>query len=175
MNISQLVINSLVFSAVGIAILFIAYFIIEKSYDGNSFVEIQKTKALNRLNNIYTVTDNKSLSGNVYYRLKQVDNNGDFTYSNIIVVRFDRVLAPFINTAIAKNILHLLYESNINTKAEIKIFDVNGRMLYNNNTSITKGMNDIPIKIHQLSAGTYILMLQQNDYNKSIKFIKGNN
>lgn len=152
-----------------------AYFIIEKSYDGNSFVEIQKTKALNRLNNIYTVTDNKSLSGNVYYRLKQVDNNGDFTYSNIIVVRFDRVLAPFINTAIAKNILHLLYESNINTKAEIKIFDVNGRMLYNNNTSITKGMNDIPIKIHQLSAGTYILMLQQNDYNKSIKFIKGNN
>ena len=88
-------------------------FIIEKSYDGNSFVEIQKTKALNRLNNIYTVTDKKSLSGNVYYRLKQVDNNGDFTYSNIIVVRFDRVLAPFINTAIAKNILHLLYENKL--------------------------------------------------------------
>ena len=30
MNIGQLVINSLVFSAVGIAVLFVAYFIVEK-------------------------------------------------------------------------------------------------------------------------------------------------
>ncbi|MBM6500936.1 MULTISPECIES: DUF350 domain-containing protein [Flavobacterium] len=40
MNISQLVINSLVFSAVGIAILFIAYFIIEKITPENTWKKI---------------------------------------------------------------------------------------------------------------------------------------
>ena len=40
MNMSQLVINSLVFSAVGIAILFIAYFIIEKITPENTWKKI---------------------------------------------------------------------------------------------------------------------------------------
>lgn len=40
MNISQLVINSLVFSAVGIVILFIAYFIIEKITPENTWKKI---------------------------------------------------------------------------------------------------------------------------------------
>lgn len=40
MNISQLVINSLVFSGVGIAILFIAYFIIEKITPENTWKKI---------------------------------------------------------------------------------------------------------------------------------------
>ncbi|MEM0541719.1 DUF350 domain-containing protein [Flavobacterium sp. j3] len=40
MNISQLVINSLVFSAVGIAILFIAYFIVEKITPENTWKKI---------------------------------------------------------------------------------------------------------------------------------------
>lgn len=42
MNISQLVINSLVFSAVGIAILFIAYFIIEKVTPENTWKKISQ-------------------------------------------------------------------------------------------------------------------------------------
>ena len=44
MNISQLVINSLVFSAVGISILFIAYFIIEKITPENTWKEIVQNK-----------------------------------------------------------------------------------------------------------------------------------
>ncbi len=40
MNIGQLVINSLVFSAVGIAVLFVAYFIIEKITPENTWKKI---------------------------------------------------------------------------------------------------------------------------------------
>ncbi|WP_298391765.1 DUF350 domain-containing protein [Flavobacterium sp.] len=40
MHISQLVINSLIFSGVGIAILFIAYFIIEKITPENTWKKI---------------------------------------------------------------------------------------------------------------------------------------
>lgn len=40
MNIGQLVINSLVFSAIGIAVLFVAYFIIEKITPENTWKKI---------------------------------------------------------------------------------------------------------------------------------------
>ncbi|GAA4077532.1 hypothetical protein GCM10022389_24320 [Flavobacterium cheonanense] len=40
MNIGQLVINSLVFSAVGIAVLFVAYFIVEKITPENTWKKI---------------------------------------------------------------------------------------------------------------------------------------
>lgn len=40
MNIGQLVINSLVFSGVGIAVLFVAYFIIEKITPENTWKKI---------------------------------------------------------------------------------------------------------------------------------------
>ena len=40
MNIGQLIINSLVFSAVGIAVLFIAYFIVEKITPENTWKKI---------------------------------------------------------------------------------------------------------------------------------------
>ncbi|WP_298118650.1 DUF350 domain-containing protein [Flavobacterium sp.] len=40
MNIGQLIINSLVFSAVGIAVLFVAYFIIEKITPENTWKKI---------------------------------------------------------------------------------------------------------------------------------------
>lgn len=42
MNISQLVINSLVFSAVGIAVLFVAYFIVEKITPENTWKKISQ-------------------------------------------------------------------------------------------------------------------------------------
>jgi putative membrane protein len=40
MNIGQLVINSLVFSALGIAVLFVAYFIVEKITPENTWKKI---------------------------------------------------------------------------------------------------------------------------------------
>lgn len=40
MNTSQLIINSLVFSAVGIAVLFVAYFIVEKITPENTWKKI---------------------------------------------------------------------------------------------------------------------------------------
>jgi putative membrane protein len=42
MNIGQLVINSLVFSTVGIAVLFVAYFIVEKITPENTWKKISQ-------------------------------------------------------------------------------------------------------------------------------------
>lgn len=70
------------------------HFEIERSPNGNLFVPIASINASGTGNSIltqyYEYTDPKPLSGTSYYRLKQVDRNGDFEIFNIVSVNFDR-------------------------------------------------------------------------------------
>lgn len=61
-------------------------FIIETSIDGINWDYLYQCKGAGTSNNVlrYTYIDTNSYTGIVYYRLKQVDYNGDFSYSNII-------------------------------------------------------------------------------------------
>ena len=58
------------------------YFTIERSQDGNSFVEIfRKPGAGNSTSRLeYSATDNAPVSGTSYYRLKQTDYDGKYEY-----------------------------------------------------------------------------------------------
>lgn len=62
------------------------YFVLEKSYDGNNFSFVAKINASGNSNDVrkYSYTDYSSNFSLVYYRLKQVDYNGDYTYSDVI-------------------------------------------------------------------------------------------
>ncbi|MFM9944521.1 MAG: T9SS type A sorting domain-containing protein [Bacteroidia bacterium] len=64
------------------------YFIIEKSYDNQNFFEIGRVKGFGNSQQIqsYSFIDN-ALNNNInYYRLKQVDYDGKFEYSNVAVL-----------------------------------------------------------------------------------------
>jgi hypothetical protein len=64
------------------------YFSIEKSKDGLSFQSIGKMKASGTTNNTnrYIYEDSSINSGRAYYRLKQVDLDGKFEYSEVCYV-----------------------------------------------------------------------------------------
>jgi len=66
------------------------YFVIERSNDSENWIEIAQTKGAGTSNSVlaYNETDYSPENGINYYRLKQVDFNGDFTYSSIKTVNF---------------------------------------------------------------------------------------
>lgn len=66
------------------------YFIIEKSTNGVDFQYVAKVNGSNNSNRLvtYEFTDETSNSARVYYRLKQFDRNGAYSYSEIISVSF---------------------------------------------------------------------------------------
>jgi hypothetical protein len=68
------------------------HFVIERSSDGIRFSPIGRDEARGNGGGqtTYTNWDNQPLSGMNYYRLKQVDIDGRFTYSPVIAIRFDR-------------------------------------------------------------------------------------
>lgn len=63
-------------------------FVIERSADGESFERIGEVPgAINSLEHReYSFFDNDPLSGRSYYRLRQIDINGEFSYTHIVSV-----------------------------------------------------------------------------------------
>ncbi len=78
-----------------------AGFSIERSADGRNFSTLSyvasKAENGNSTNTInYSFNDVRTLSGNNYYRLKQVDKDGRATYSSIVLIKGDKVRAIMI-------------------------------------------------------------------------------
>jgi hypothetical protein len=66
------------------------FFSVERSKDGNSFVEVAKRKGAGNSSTVlsYKATDFEPYIGTSYYRLKETDFNGSFFYSSMIPVEF---------------------------------------------------------------------------------------
>ncbi|TAE63308.1 MAG: T9SS C-terminal target domain-containing protein [Bacteroidetes bacterium] len=67
------------------------HFVLERSLDGTQFASIFTTQARGNSTQVqtYRYTDVSPVKGINYYRIKQVDNDGRFTYSEVRTVRFD--------------------------------------------------------------------------------------
>jgi hypothetical protein len=66
------------------------FFTVEKSKDGESFVEVGKVDGAGNFSGRleYKLLDESPYNGVSYYRLKQTDFNGDYTYSELRAVEF---------------------------------------------------------------------------------------
>lgn len=73
------------------------YFLVERSENGISFTEIAKVDGSGNLSSKrnYTTHDSEPLEGISYYRLKQVDFNGEaYTYNSIAISRLSSRASP---------------------------------------------------------------------------------
>jgi hypothetical protein len=93
-------------------------FIVERSTDDQNFTEIGTVKAQGFGNGSYNYTDNISTPGSYYYRLKMEDNNGAFTYSNIILLNSTEagLISVYPNPAVNRftiNVPQTMVNSNV--------------------------------------------------------------
>jgi serine protease len=63
-------------------------FVVERSLDDQHFITIGEVKAagISNSNQFYNYLDGKPLAGKNFYRLKMVDRDGTFKFSNIVVI-----------------------------------------------------------------------------------------
>jgi hypothetical protein len=144
-------------------------FSIERRTDNSDFVSIGTITSKNTdgIHN-YNFTDNNAVAGNSYYRLKQIDNDGKFQYSDIQSVKIDGgvSLSLYPNpTTDELNISHALASN-----ASIKVLNIQGSTVLEQ--KLGQGTTLSNIGVSQLSPGTYILMLNNSGQQSTIKFIK---
>ena len=66
-------------------------FEIERSSNNETFTRFSFVRGSGNSNSDkhYTFTDNNLLNGTYYYRLKQIDTDGEFSYSNVVKATID--------------------------------------------------------------------------------------
>jgi hypothetical protein len=151
-------------------------FIIERSDDAIEYLAIGSIQAAgdysSQLN--YSFTDLNPFSPGkeyLYYRLKMVDRDGKFSFSNIVKVRLKYESSLSISLNPVNDQLNFNFTSVTREEAKVSIADLTGKMVYEQDLSIQKGSNLFLINTSYLSAGTYILSVS-DQRNYSIKFIK---
>lgn len=138
-----------------------SHFEVERSASGQVYTKIGTVQGNGGTNNVYQYTDNGPLSSVNYYRLKQVDIDGEATYTKSLVIRKDlgaitakAVPSPF--TSFINLSYKLLKEENL----RIRLIDPVGRVVKTYSTRGGTGVNTINLNgLDNLPKGTYIVEL----------------
>jgi len=143
-------------------------FEIERSIDGSHYSKIGSiaSKAPNGNSNTtinYSFTDEHPFGNTTYYRIKQLDRDGKFSYSAAISIQ--AVSANGIKLSVAypnpvKDNLHMAISVSAQQQVEINVVDQNGKIQVNNNYSLIKGDNTVTINTVRLTPGMYFVKLQ---------------
>lgn len=150
------------------------YFILERSATGNSFDGLGQIKAFgsNEATQQYNYTDELPLNGNNFYRLKMVDIDGKFTFSNIVLLRLlkhDAILKVYPNPA--ASVLNIeLSGKNDGGEVLIDIYDGAARLL--RHKTLRKDSNAFSIDIQSLASGVYTIRIIDQEEINTVKFIK---
>jgi hypothetical protein len=127
--------------------------------------------------NYYSFFDNPQLSGvnQIYYRLKQVDFDGTFSYSDVVSVNFD-VPAEFVLSQNFPNPFNpstrISYFVSQESFVSIKVYDFLGRevkTLVGENLPI--GSYDVVFDVSNLPSGTYFCTMIAENFSETKKMI----
>jgi hypothetical protein len=109
----------------------------------------------------YNFTDAHGLTGNLCYRLKQIDFNGDSEFSKVTCVNIEAVkTTEVITTPNPFNAsLNVKYNSLNEGSANMQIIDMLGKTHQNTNMIVNKGENTLTIDTEALPLGIYFIRI----------------
>ncbi|MFT3682336.1 MAG: T9SS type A sorting domain-containing protein [Ferruginibacter sp.] len=144
-----------------------ASIIIEKSFDGRSFLPIATIAATGNTTSSsrYNYSD-KQVQGSskIYYRLQFIDKDGKITYSHVLPLQFASAIKDItIFPNPAKSFVQLVLTSTSRSVAEIVITDVTGKTMISRKENVNRGINTIRVGgLSKLAAGMYSIKISLN-------------
>ncbi len=141
------------------------YFDIEKSENGIEFTKIGTVKGKGNTNTVtkYSFNDNSITSNINYYRLKQYDFNGEYTFSDIISIKTKTEPNISIYPNPVEDIINIEIKSNEDNVVTISINDLSGKEVFSTKNTTTKDGNIIPLNIGFLEKGIYLITINDNN------------
>gem|GEM_PF-1823141 len=145
-------------------------FYIEKSYDAQNFETIGFVAGAGNSPTLktYRFVDDAFLFS-AYYRLRQVDLNGNLAYSPIIWIE-NGVFRLYPNPIVKDVMLQIPVEAN--TKVELVLYDMLGRQVCSLPTTAKNSSQILSQKLASLPAGAYVLRVRAGVKQWTEKIIK---
>ncbi|WP_291726955.1 T9SS type A sorting domain-containing protein [Bernardetia sp.] len=158
-----------------------SHFEIERSQDAMDFIKIGELKSGNKKleTQIYQYWDNEPQVGINYYRLKQVDLDGTFTYTKTIAIDNQGIITTFEIQKMypnpAQNAINFVFTvPTSNSEIQVEVFDSNGKSVSKNINTYQKGVQNFNQNLSSFSKGLYILRISNLKTGETLteKFIK---
>lgn len=159
-----------------------AYFYLERSEDGVAFSVIERLEGAGNspTPRYYQYADERVEKGRMYYyRLRQVDFDGSYSYSSIVSVRLgsavrlqDLRLSP---NPLPAGLLTVRFAADYVGEARVQIVNNQGQLVYDRAAAVAKGANSFDLDLSTIPAGAYFLWLQDEQGSALLlrKFVKG--
>ncbi len=129
---------------------------VEYSIDGKDFKELKTIAATNQSQYSYQT---EKIDANQYYRLKLIDNEGKFSYSQTITLNFKLSNLNFsVYPNPAKDNINIQLK-NLNTNCVLQLVDATGKVV----KKIDSISNDIHISTKHLVNGMYHIQVIENN------------
>jgi uncharacterized repeat protein (TIGR01451 family) len=151
-----------------------SHFVVERSLDGRTFVEIKSNikaagSSFSRIDYSYD-DDITSLPSEaiVYYRVKLMDKDGTYTYTNVVMVK--------LNTKEGISVWPNPFTSNITvnistataSQFSMKIMTITGQQLMTKKIKVSPGTTVISLQnLEKYAKGTYVLFIE-NETRSSV-------
>jgi len=154
------------------------YEVERKTENAADYVTIDSKQANgNAGRSTYSSNDNISSVNDavIYYRLKMVDVDGKFTYSNVIMVRKEKKTISGIslspNPVISSANATVRFEAARNSVVNLRVVDMAGRQVIAQQNNVTEGTNSIQVNnLNRLQPGLYIIQLVNGNELSTFKF-----
>lgn len=147
-------------------------FVVERRSATGDWSEIATVKAAGNSQTVrrYTATDKMPLQGTGYYRLRQNDNDGNFTYSEVKAVQFDkgRSTSVMLYPNPAKGRISLS-TNGFNGPVRYEIMAASGASVLNG--TIANPQAETGINISTLKAGNYFMKITDGNTSATTRFV----
>lgn len=145
-------------------------FVIERSVDGRSFSAIGESKAAGNTSSATSYTSSDDIRAIatkpvLFYRIKVVDTDGKYSYSNTIAIRLAKQTKAQVWPSPFSSQLNVQVEQEAGATLDVKIYNMTGVLVYNKRQTTTAGTNTIQLvdQVSKLSAGMYVIELVSNN------------
>lgn len=147
-------------------------FIVERSTDGFKWEFIQgiPAKGFSNTEQSYECIDSNPFLGMSYYRLKQMDIDGSFTYSMIRTVDFNSNLKNqlVIYPNPTSEIINLKFNNQAISNSVLSLYNVSGQLVLQKDIIFINRNTINSINLNSLPQGTYFLRITSNQNDSEV-------
>ena len=157
------------------------YFEVERSLNGKEYISIGKVRGFglgtSTESRTYSLVDDDLCNDIRYYRLKQVDIDGNYSYSEVVAIDCSsdkKRINIYPNPA--ESMIYCTFYENKNYSLTFQCRDILGKVIKEEIHEVAKGYNTVQYDVSNLAKGIYFLRLKETgksagENDRPVKFL----
>lgn len=139
----------------------VKHYEVEQSVNGVQFTTVGNVEAQHLQEYSFNVNIDDIKGKRVYFRIKNVDNNGKFSYSEVFTIHIPTGIKMYVYPNPAIDNVALQINTNASTNAVVTIKDFAGKIILQKNTFLNNGL--VNINSLGIANGTYLVQVKINN------------